>query len=29
VALHTEISIGTQRLIEGGMTRRPERLLAG
>jgi putative nucleotidyltransferase with HDIG domain len=28
VALHTEISIGTQRLIEGGMTRRPERLLA-
>jgi putative nucleotidyltransferase with HDIG domain len=28
VALNTEISLGTQRLIEGGMTRRPERLLA-
>ena len=28
MALQTEISIGTQRLIEGGITRRPERMLA-
>ncbi len=28
MALQTEISLGTQRLIEGGMTRRPERMLA-
>jgi putative nucleotidyltransferase with HDIG domain len=28
MALQTEISLGTQRLIESGMTRRPERMLA-
>jgi putative nucleotidyltransferase with HDIG domain len=28
MALQTEISLGTQRLIEGGITRRPERMLA-
>jgi putative nucleotidyltransferase with HDIG domain len=28
MALQTEISLGTQRLLEGGMTRRPERMLA-
>ena len=28
MAAHTDISLGTQRLIEGGITRRPERMLA-
>jgi putative nucleotidyltransferase with HDIG domain len=28
MALQTEISLGSQRLIEGGITRRPERMLA-